>query len=339
MSDLLAERLQAYLAEKYPGSLTSDLKFLVSGFESDVYTFALQLPGGQPGMYVLRMYPGEGAVLKMTRESRGLDLLHQAGYPVPAMLIYEADPAILGKPFTILEKLEGGPLWPVLAGAAPAQAYQLLDWFSATLARLHQLDWRPFTEQADLFEGNPASVLDEWLDSSRQLYTRFNVRGFLDILDWLDAHRGDVVFQPAVVHLDFHANNVFLCADGSMAVLDWTQIGVSDYRTDLSWTLMIMGDMGHAGWGEHILQAYSTAAGKPVEDLDYFNVIAYTKLLGSTVISLRTSPKELGLRPETIESARQLASILKLLSGRIQRITGLNVPEVEMVLANLHWKR
>jgi hypothetical protein len=49
-------------------------------------------------------------------------------------------------------------------------------------------------------------------------------------------------------------------------------------------------------WKEPILQAYSRAARYPVEGLDYLNVITYTKLLASTVISLGTSPKELGMR-------------------------------------------
>ncbi len=336
MSDTLFERLQAYLAGRTPGAVISDFQFLASGVESDVYAFALQLYGGDAKFFVLRLYPGEGAIQKMTREARGLDQLHQARFPVPAVLLSEPDAAILGKPFTILEKLEGRVLWPLLAGAAPSRASDLLDRFGGLLARLHQLDWRPFTEQADLYEANPAAILDEWLASSRQLYTQFDVGGFLAILDWLERHQSDVAIQPAVVHLDFHANNVFLCNDDRLAVIDWTQIAVSDYRADLSWTLMIMGDLGQEQWGERILQAYRLALGKPVEKLDYFKILTYTKLLASTVISLRTSPKELGMRPETAKSAKQQAPILKMLSQRIQNLTGLTVPEVEMALRTHH---
>jgi hypothetical protein len=88
-----------------------------------------------------------------------------------------------------------------------------------------------------------------------------------------------------------------------------------------------------SGWeGERILQAYSLAARKAVEKLDYFNVITYTKLVASTVISLRTGPEKLGMRPQTIESARQQASVLQELSRRIQIITGITVPEIETAL-------
>jgi aminoglycoside phosphotransferase (APT) family kinase protein len=167
------------------------------------------------------------------------------------------------------------------------------------------------------------------------LYTQFDVVGFLAIIDWLEIHKFDITVQPAVVHLDFHANNVFLCNDDHLAVIDWTQIAVSDYRTDLSWTLMIMGDFGQPHWGERILQAYTRGAKNPVEKLDYFNVITYTKLLASTIISLRTSPKELGMRPETVESIQQQAPILDMLSRRIQNITGLSIPEVETALSQI----
>ncbi len=332
MPDIIFDCLQSYLTRRYPGAMIADFQFLVSGYESEVYTFTLYRPGKQPEAFVLRLYPGDGAVDKMTREARGLDGLHHAGYPVPAMLLYEVDPAVLGKPFTILEKLEGKVLWPLLAGSAPDQADALLDRFGSLLARLHQLDWRPFTGQAALYQANPTSLLDEWLSSYRALYTRFEVRGFLAILDWLEQRKSDITVQPAVVHLDFHANNVFLCQDGSLAVIDWTQIAVSDFRADLSWTLLVMGDLGQPRWGDRILQAYTQAFAKSVEDLDYFKVMSYTKLLASTAISLRTSPKELGMRPETVKSVEQQAPLLSMSSERIEQLTGIRIPEVKAFL-------
>ncbi len=335
MTHALSDSLWRYLADRYPGATISDLQFVTSGWESDVYTFTLDLPTDAPRFLILRLSPGDGASKKLIREARGLRQLHQASYPVPEMLLHETDTAILGKPFTIMEKLEGRVLWPILAEAAPSQARHLLGRFGSLLARLHQLDWRPFTEHAVLYETNPTAILDELFASSRQLYTQFDVVGFLAIVDWLEIHKSDITVQPAVVHLDFHANNVFLCNDDHLAVIDWTQITVSDYRADLSWTLMIMGDFGQPHWGEHILQAYNLAAKNPVEQLDFFNVITYTKLLASTIISLRTSPKELGMRPETVESIQQQAPILDTLSRRIQNTTGLSIPEVETALSQI----
>jgi aminoglycoside phosphotransferase (APT) family kinase protein len=325
-------RLQTYLADRYSEAVISDLEFLVSGFESDVFTFTLQEGGGDPKAYVLRLHPGDGSKSKMMREANGLGLLRQAGYPVPAMLLYEPDASFLGSPFTILEKLEGRSMWPVLAGAEPEYARQLLDGFSSLLARLHRLDWRPFTDQAAHFEHNPGAVLDDHLADMRALFQKFAMGGFLPIVDWLENQRSAIRFQPAVVHLDFHANNVFVCQDGHLAVIDWTQITVSDFRTDLSWSLMIMGDFGQPAWGERILHSYELASENKVEDLDYFNIINYTKLLSSSMISLRNSPGELGMRSETAQTIEQQRPMLLMLSQRIRRITGLSIPEVERVL-------
>lgn len=325
--------LRQYLADRYPGVMISDLQFTTSGWESDIYTFTLYFSSEAPKTFILRPYLGNGATQKLIRETCGLRQLHQAGYPVPAVLLSETDSSILGEPFTIMEKLEGRVLWPILAESSQTRTSYLLDRFGSLLARLHQLDWRPFTEQTVLYQANPTVILDELFASLRQLYTRFGVVGFLAIVDWLESHKSEITVQPSVVHLDFHANNVLLCNDEHLAVIDWTQVTVSDYRADLSWTLMIMGDFGQPHWGERILQAYSLTAKNPVEQLDYFNIITYAKLLASTVISLRDGPEKLGMRPETVKSINQQAPILKKLSRRIQSITGLIVPEVEAALS------
>jgi aminoglycoside phosphotransferase (APT) family kinase protein len=235
----------------------------------------------------------------------------------------------------VMEKLEGRVLWPVLDGASSYEANDLLEQFGRLLAQLHRLDWRPFTEQAALYEANPAGILDELLASLRQLYTQFDVRGFLAIVDWLESHKTMAEVQPSVVHLDFHPTNVFLGDDGRLSVIDWSQISVSDYRADLTWTLMIMGEFGRPQWAEQILQAYQATAVQPVMNLDYFNVLSYTKLLGSTVISLRESPEKLGLRAETAESVAAQLPVLKALAKELHNITGLTIPEVEAVFRQI----
>lgn len=335
MSNGLCDNLRKYLAGCYPNATLSDFEFVTSGWESDVYSFTLHRPSHTPQPLILRLYPGVGAVPKLTREAAGLSRLHHAGYPVPALLLQEREGSALGKPFTLMEKLTGEALWPLLAQATPPQANALLDRFGSLLAHLHQLDWRPFAERPDLYENNPAVVLDELFESSRRLYARFDLTGFLRVADWLEIHRSDITVQPAVVHLDFHANNVFLCDDGHWAVIDWTQVSISDYRADLSWTLLIMGDFGQPHWGQRILDAYSLASPIPVAHLDYFHVITHAKLLASTVVSLTAGPAELGMRPETVDSIPEQVPVLRKLSQRIQGITGLALPEVEAALNRL----
>lgn len=332
MTIILADDLLRYISSRYPDAIISDFNFLISGFESEVYTFRLQRPHSSQKNYILRLFPGEGATEKLVREARALSLLEQAGYPVPGLLLQETDPKILGQPFEIIDKLEGQALWPVLA-SAESHPGQLLTRFGMLLAKLHKLDWRLFTVDPDVYQKNPTLLLDEMFTQYHSLYTKYNFMGFLQILDWLNSHKHEVSIRPAIVHQDFHANNVFLCSNDQLFAIDWTQFAVSDYRIDLCWTLLIMGDLGDADWGKEIFNAYASDFNGSIENLDYFNVIVYMKLLASVVISFAFSPQELGLRPEAVAvtTKRQL-SIYKQLSQRVHNITAMKVPELENVL-------
>jgi aminoglycoside phosphotransferase (APT) family kinase protein len=331
----LADRLSLYLTVRYSDALVSNFNFLVSGFESEIYTFQLQRSPSLQQNYVLRLFIGEGATEKLIREARGLSLLQKAGYPVPGLLLQEAEPEILGRPFEIIEKLEGQALWPALASAESHQQDQLLARLGSLLAQLHHLDWRLFTENPDVYEKHPNLFLEEIISQYRSLYTKYKLSGFLQILDWLDVNKQEISVRPAVVHQDFHANNILLGSNHQLFVIDWTQCAVSDYRIDLAWTLLIMGDLGNPDWGKQILNAYASAFNDPIDHLDYFNVLVMMKLLASTVISFHFSPEEVGLRPETLELTKEQLSIYKQLSQRIRNITGLTVPELEDLLERI----
>ncbi len=332
MTVLLADQLQAYIASRYRDAVVSNFDFLASGFESEIYTFCLQLSQSTRKNYILRLFTGEGATEKLIREARGLSLLEKAAYPVPRLLLQEPDPGIFSKPFEIIDKLEGQALWSILASAESQRVSQLLSRFGLLLAQLHKLDWRSFIANPDPVEKNPLLLLEEIISHYRALYTKYNLEGFLQIIDWLDAHKHEISVRPSVVHQDFHANNVFLCSNDQLFVIDWTQFTVSDYRIDLCWTLLIMGDLGNADWGKQIFNTYASEFNVPTEHLDYFNIIAYMKLLASTVIAFTYGPDEVGLRPDAIQLTREQLSTYKQFSQRLQNIIGITVPELENVL-------
>jgi aminoglycoside phosphotransferase (APT) family kinase protein len=325
----LMDHLKEYLSVRFPDAVMSDFQFMTGGWECDIYSFNLNFSSGKRLDLILRLYLRNDGGAKSAQESEGLRRLYEAGYPVPELLLYEMDTTVLGKPFVIMEKLDGQSMWSILASTTPEHEQNLLDHFSRLLAQLHRLDWSQFTEQPSLYRTNPEALLDELINRPRQHYQQFGVEGFLKVAYWLEHHKTAVRVQPAVVHLDFHANNVFLCRDGQIKVIDWSQITVSDYRADLSWTLLIMGDYGKPEWRDHILATYRQAAGHAAEDLDYFNVINYVKLLADAVISLRVGAEKIGLRPESVETTRQQLPILRQLYRKLQAITGLTIAEVE----------
>lgn len=331
----LVERFSRYIASRDPDAVVSNFNFLVGGFESEIYTFELQRSLSLPKHYILRLFTGDGSNEKLIREASALSLLQKAGYPVPALLLQEPEARILGNPFEVIDKLEGQALWPVLVSAESRKVDQLLSRFGALLAQLHKLDWRLFIQNPDIYEKNPTQFLDEILSHYRSLYTKYNLQGFLQIVSWLDTHKQEISVRPAVVHQDFHANNVLLGSEDQLFVIDWTQFAVSDFRIDFAWTLLIMGDLGNPDWKKQIFDAYASISDGSIDHLDYFHVIVSMKLLASTVIAFTFSPEHIGLRPQAVELSKEQLSIYKHLTQRIRNITGLSVPELEDVLGRI----
>lgn len=329
MTTRIAEALQSYLAGRYPGAAVEDFAFVASGWESDVYSFSLALPAGKPRPLILRLFPGSGTAQKVAKEAGGLIRLREAGYPVPDVLLFETGPTALGTPFSIVEKLDGQALWPALAAAAPHETAGLLDRFTALLVDLHRLDWRPFCGDPAAYAANPLRLLTGWFAEQRQLVQTFGVPGFLPLVDWLERNIPPGGIRPAVVHRDFHANNVIVSPGGAMTVIDWTQVAVFDSRADLSWTLRIMGDLGQKSWGDHILRAYETQTGRPAAALDYFHVISDFKLLLGTVLPFKSSMQAAGLNPAKSPSIEQEAPLLTRFSRRVTAVTGITIREVE----------
>ena len=335
MAIKLADQLSQYLLSRFPDAVVSDFILLTHGFESEIYSFHLQVSLSVQNDCILRLFTGEGATEKLIREATGLSLLQKAGYPVPSLVLQEPDARILGKPFEIIERLEGQALWSALAIAESHQTNQLLWRFGLLLSQLHKLNWHSFMPNPGTFEKNPTSLLEEVISPYRSLYAKYNLRGFPAVVDWLDLHKREISVRPAVVHQDFHANNVFLCSNDQLCVLDWTQFAVSDFRIDLCWTLLIMGDLGNPAWRKQIFNAYASDVNCPVEQLDYFNVIVYMKLLASTVIAFTFGPEELGLRPDAITLTGEQLKVYEHLARRLRNITGCAIPELEYVLKRI----
>jgi aminoglycoside phosphotransferase (APT) family kinase protein len=347
MSDDIQDHLQAYLQtyceQAFPAwrdVQVTDVVSVSEGWESDVYSFELTHgPGGarEPEGLILRIYPGDDAGQKSAREFQGMRQLHRAGYPVPEVLALERERSPFGKPFVIMERIEGRMLWPVMFEPSVGKRRQgkLLTLFCELFVQLHALDWRPFVgrdEQARY--GNPYTFVDNWLDQFRGFLARSPVPGFTSVMAWLEERRGDVpCSRPAVVHLDYHPANVLLRDDGSAVVIDWTQVGVDDPRLDLAWTLLLICAYEGPGWRTPVLAEYERLAGFRVEGLAYFDVLACAKRLGSVVVSLLEGPERMGMRPEAVAMMRQQMGPLGRVYDLLVERTDIRVPEIEGLLA------
>src|SRR5260370_19935136 len=105
------QQLSSYLA-----ATISRFRQLGSGWQTDVFEFEVSspwsradTPAGRP--LVLKVYRSGIAAEKCARESFAMHRLKDAGYPVQRPYLLERNHEPLGKPFMIMERVNGQPLF------------------------------------------------------------------------------------------------------------------------------------------------------------------------------------------------------------------------------------
>lgn len=334
MDDQLAATLLEYCRRTLPdraGSRVSNLVRIADGWECDVY--ALGLEGGDQARdnLILRIYQGGQAGEKAGAEFRAMEKLRQAGYPVPRVYALAVEDSPLGKPFVLMEKIEGKVLGDVIRQPSGAEDPAWLRQFSHLLVELHRIDWRPFV--ADSARQEAKGQLGPWIEWARTLLGQLAATEYDAPLEWLDARARSIApGRLAVVHQDFHPWNILLRDDGAAFVIDWTQADVLDPRLDLAWTLLLVSNSLGLTARDQVLVAYQELTGAPVRDLEIFEAAAAIKRMASITISLRGGAEQLGMRPGAEVQMAQNTSHLRTAYALFQERTGLQIPTVERYL-------
>jgi aminoglycoside phosphotransferase (APT) family kinase protein len=259
---------------------------------------------------------------------------------VPEVLWLERDAAVLGRPFIIMERISGEPMWRLLVDARGNLRSDLLRQFCGLLVELHRLDWRslgPEVRDADAavrLEAEPYVFVDQALGELHWMGQHHPMPGFAPVLAWLAVHHDSVPCRrPAPVHHDFHPNNILCRPDGTAVVIDWTGLIISDARLDLAWTLLLLGTHGLPAHRDAALAEYEHQCGAPVEGLAYFDVLACARRLGSVMLSFLASPETLGMREDAREAMRGQLPAMSRVADLLEARTGLRIPEFDSILA------
>ena len=332
--------LQSYYRRTFPlmaGAQVSQVTGINAGWESDVYTFRLAAGRqvGEPEQeLVLRLYQGGQGAFKAQAEFSGMQRLYQAGYPVPQVYFMENERSPFGKPFMVMEKIDGVMLWPVLFSASKPLRTARLERFCGLMARLHRLDWRQVVPDIPGYDGrDPYFFFTRELVRWRAFLDLYPVEGFMQVTRWLEERAPRLpCLRPGPVHWDLHPANVLLTPDEGMVVIDWTQVDVTDTRFDLAWTLLLVGTQEDERWRKVILEGHERQLGEKVEQIEVFEAAACVKRLASVALSLAAGPESLGMREGAQASMLQMIPALRKVYALLRKITGLRVPEVESML-------
>ncbi|MHA2397124.1 MAG: phosphotransferase family protein, partial [Candidatus Thorarchaeota archaeon] len=277
----------------------NDFHDITSGWETEIFSFNLTWKGErreEKEALIVRVFaPGVGA--KAERESRVMRLLLEMGYPVPRIHVTESDKSILGKPFIIMGRIDGGTLEDRIS-VPDTDHPKWKKVFSRLFVDLHNLDWTPFVPDSIIIpKDDPYFIIDRTLVSYSDHLERYGKIELNPILEWLKSNVDKVPCKrPSVTHGDFHPMNILIDESQTPYVIDWGASGVRDFRMDLAWTLLLTRAYSTKENRDSILNAYQQAAGREIEELEYFEVLAILRRLSDVLISMSEGSNAMGMR-------------------------------------------
>jgi aminoglycoside phosphotransferase (APT) family kinase protein len=254
-------------------SVTVDL--IASGLSNLTYVVTPEA-GSEDDAVILRR-PPTGAVLAtahdMGREHRVISALGPTDVPVPRTLHLCENPAVLGAPFYVMERVVGVHVvreFPPGYADAPEQRRAVGEGLVDVLADLHSVDYAA-VGLADFGrpEGFLARQVRRWggqLDRSRSR----PLPGIDDLRAKLAATVPPGATAVRIVHGDYRLDNLIIDPDSGAvaAVLDWEMATLGDPLADLGllltyWDALGGGAAGPAGGENPVADGLGEAAGFP----------------------------------------------------------------------------
>ncbi len=295
--------------------LTNLISFLADrGLVNDKKSEPLirQYPGGYSNLtywlkvedkeYVLRRPPIGTEVKRghdMGREYKVLSRLHQIFPKAPQAHLFSDDPAIIGAPFYLMDKMDGIILRvkEVKKRNIPARDFPTIaeSWLD-TFVELHQADYRSVGLE-DL--GRPQGYVDRQVRIWSEQYLKAatdEVPAVEKVMKWMAENQPEK-YAFSLIHNDYKYDNIVF-ADATWqkvsAVLDWEMCTIGDPLMDLGTSLgywvtpedpeLMKGGLpsptifkGNPSRTE-LVEAYEKKTGRPVDHLVFYYVYGLFKI-------------------------------------------------------------
>jgi aminoglycoside phosphotransferase (APT) family kinase protein len=314
----LASTLAAWLAARMPGARdirVDNLSYpLGAGMSHETILFDASWHEGasehKQGM-VVRIKPMRDTVYPedlFDQQYQLIQLMHeQAQVRVAKPLWFEADPAILGAPFFVMEKVAGRV-------AVSYPPYSREGWLVDTAPADRRRIWEDAVRQLAAIQRVPVSAAPFLeLPGGPDLFNQ-EVQRWWRFIDWVDPTGERMLLRetyerllaagPAnrpegIVWGDSRLGNMMIGADCQVAaVMDWEQPGLGGALHDLGWWLwsdrnqtVAQGITPLEGMGsrDETIELWSEASGKSAADIDWYEAFACLKMecLGVRMMAIR----------------------------------------------------
>ncbi|UCG03984.1 MAG: phosphotransferase [Candidatus Heimdallarchaeota archaeon] len=323
---------------EYQNIEITQLKDITSGWENDLLSFDLgyQDQGKQVKKeLVARIYPATNSKTKSAKEFSVMKKLYDLNYPVPKMELLENSGEIIGKPFVIMERIDGPTMGEILRKSNEKKQIEMMELFIDLYVQLHKINWREFNlitppPESQSLNTYIETQIDEYIDSLLQ-------RGMIDfseVFKWLrNQINGISVSSLSLIHLDYHPDNILMKRDLNPVVIDWGTSSVLDFRFDLAWTVLLTNAHASPTLGQQVFDIYQQKLGRVIEDFEFFYVFAATRRLTDYAISLIQGSELSGMRPETASLLKQYNQVYQFVYGVIRDHLGVKIKLIEDLLS------
>jgi len=309
--DRLAARLEGFLGARLDGAVhLTHLERSTEGFSQETFTVDVDVRRGdtiERRGYVVKREPVAGLLepYDLEPEFRVLHALSDDALPSPPTPWFERDPAVLERPFYVMERLPGDVPIPAARpdGSGPlddADRATLGPAVADALARLHAIDWRA---RGFGFLGAPAPGRDAAI---REL-TRWEDRlarsamplhpALAEALLWLRRNPPSTD-DITLVHGDYRLGNFLVTRDGGTAqlsgILDWEMVHLGDPLEDVAWCASPLWRAGTPYASallapEEFAGRWAATSGRAVDAdrLRYYDVLAVVKMATIMLTGIR----------------------------------------------------
>lgn len=232
--------LDAFLRERIPGLAGAMRLERIAGGQSNP-TFFVSYPGRR--MVLRKKPPGQTlpSAHAVDREARVLAALAGSAVPVPRVLLFHAEPEVVGTPFYVMERVEGRVFGSSdMEGAPASDRRAMVMSYAQTLARLHDVDWQAagldgFGRPGGYFARQVARWGKQWeAERFRDIPELGELRDIL--LAALPPDDG----AASLVHGDYRIGNMMFhpTEPRVVAVLDWELSTIGHPMADLGFSVI-----------------------------------------------------------------------------------------------------
>ncbi len=276
-----------------PHALEGYLRAHPLGGQSLVLREARLLPGGRckltalvsqesgvglPATFILRQdWQGGATDTSVITEYALLQQVTMAGIRAPRPLLLERNPAALGQPFILLERMPGSVSGSLFT---PPLSRSLGLQLASQVGKLHSLSTEHFR---GLVPDNSlaADELAQGVEGFKTMQASIGMRSKLidAAIEWLPRHLDDAGSTRCLTHNDLGFHNFLIERENLSALLDWELAALGHPAADLGYVKPFVPSM--LPWSEFI-EAYQAAGGWKVEraQLRFHTVWSSVRLYG-----------------------------------------------------------